>query len=90
MLYVCRPRKAMPLLLSGKVFSIHFFRSSNLPSTTLDGSFTVLFVPIRNIILSGYFFNSGLRPYTSMLDAIVHLINCCYREVFNYDLSISF
>ena len=46
-------------LLSGKVFSIDFVRLNNLPSTTLDGSLTVLLVSTCNI-LSGHFFNSGL------------------------------
>ena len=46
----------MTKLLSGKVFSIEFFRSSNLQSTTLDDSLTMLLVPACDIILSGHFF----------------------------------
>ena len=60
----------MAMLLSGKVFSINFFKSSNLPSTNFDGSLTVLWVLTCNIILSGHFFNSGF--FNSSI--IVHVI----------------
>ena len=45
----------MTTLLFGKICSINFFRLSNLSSTILDGSLTVLLVPICNIALSGHF-----------------------------------
>ena len=50
----------MIMLLSGKSFSINFFRSSNLPGTTSGGSLTVLLIPTCNILSSGHSFNSNL------------------------------
>ena len=66
----------MTTLLSGRVFSINFFRSSNLPSTTLDGSLIVLLVPTCNI----------RAFFQQWVDIIVHVIDCSSREVFNFDL----
>ena len=46
-------------LLSGQVCSKNFIRFSNLSSTILDSSLTVLLVRTCDIVLSGHFFNSG-------------------------------
>ena len=79
----------MTTLLSGKVFSIDFFRSSNLPGTTLDGSLTVLLVPTY-IILSGHFFNSGLiLSYMSSIVAPGKFFNARQHWITNYDSGIS-
>ena len=56
----CIIKLEMTTLLPVKGLLINFFRSSNLPSTSLNGSLTVLFLPIYNIMLSVNFFNSGL------------------------------
>ena len=68
----------LTVLLSGKVFSVNCFRSSNLPSTTLDGSLTMLLVPACNIY------------YLQWLDIIVHVIDCSSGQDFNFDFSFWF
>ena len=67
----------MKTVLSGKVFSINFFRSSNFRRTTLYGSFTLPLFPICNTFLT-------------ILDIILHDINCCSGEILNFDFSIPF
>ena len=61
----------MTTLLSIRVFSINFFiRSSNLPTTTLNGSLIVLLVPACSIMLLGHSSDSGLiKSYMSSIVA---------------------
>ena len=70
----------MTALLSGRVLSVNFFRSSFLPSTTLDGSLIVLLVVSTCNIIRAFF--------QQWVNIIVHVIDCSSREVFNSDLSI--
>ena len=67
----------MTTLLFGKVFSINFFKLSNLPSTALDDSLTLLLTPTCNI-------RGGSRAAaTSKMECFVIKVNYYYKHYYH-------
>ena len=74
----------MTTLLFGKVFSINFFKLSNLPSTALDDSLTLLLTPTCNI-------RGGSRAAaTSKMECFVIKVNYYYKHYYHKALHLGY